>query len=481
MPNLLDRLAASVGFVRSPKTKPSYATGPMGKFRVQSQVQGFDPRRGAAMMRNFSRNNKWVRLAINYRRQQISKAQWKLVRIDDPKATPDDAVVKRVRELFRFVNPKRESFKTLLDMVIDDILVLDAGCIEKEKNFGGQIVAMYGVDGSTIIPDPGWDGSDPNATRYYQIINGREVAQLRNDQLVYMMGVPTTYSPIGWSVVETLMRAIEADLYGDDYDFRMLKQTAPAGILSLGPGVTADTVTAFRTYYEEEIAGSQDVAIFGGGEPGAGAGVSWEPFGRSARDNQRAEYRDFVIKAIAAVFQVDKGLFNITESVNRSTSRTQQERTDEGLEGLADLLEEYISREIIAEIDDRHGFKFDGLSDRDEAKQAEIDSTLVGSGILTVNEIRAQRGLDPVEWGDAPFLPTVGPVSPEVPEEQQPEDDANPPADDEENDDKPGKKGSAKRVAPFVQFAASQGARMRSERLRYLADFTESSETSEAG
>lgn len=465
MANLLQRIRSAAAYViKGPKTQAPYAGGPFAKIRTAVAVTGFDPRRGAKMLRDFSRTNEWVRLAIDYRREQISMASWKIVRLDDPKKPPDPRIEAAVRQLFRFVNPKRESIETLFDMSLDDILVLDAGCIEKEKSLGGQIVALWGVDGATIAPDPDWDGSNPTAMRYTQMIDGRKVCELRNDQLVYIMRTPTTYSPIGWSPVETLVRAIEADLYGETYDFEMLRQTAPAGVLSLGAGVPNQEVQAFREYYEAEIAGTKDIAIFGGGEPGAGAGVTWTAFGRSNREQERMAYKEWLVKKIAAVFRVDKSIFNITESVNRATSKTQQSRTDEGLKALASMIARYVTREIIWEFDENHGFQFDELTDTDEKEQSDIDTTYVGGGIWMINEVRARMGLDPVPWGDAPYVPAIGPVAPEVPElpEDEPEDDGpGNGKDDEEDDDKPE---GGKSAVPFV----GRSARSAKPKLGYL-------------
>lgn len=469
MANLIERIA-SLFSAKGSTTQSSYGRGPYAKYRVQLAIQGYDPRRGASMLRAWSRNNEWVRLAIDYRREQISMAQWKIVRLDDDKKPPDPRVVAKVRKLFAFVNPMREAFEDVLDMVIEDMLVLDAGCIEKEKTVGGDIVALWPVDGATIVPDPTWDGSDPGAPRYFQIIEGVEVASLRNDQLIYAMRTPTTYSPIGWSPVETLMRAIEADLYGEQYDFMMLKQTAPAGVLSLGAGVSTPEVEAFREYYESEIAGTKDLAIFGGGEPGAGAGVTWTPFNRSNREQERHQYKEWLVKKIAAVFRIDKGIFNITESVNRATSKTNQQRTDEGLKALANAIQRRITREIIWEIDENHGFQFENLNDRDIKAEADVDAEYVGAGIWTVNEVRARQGLDPVSWGDAPYVPATGPVSPEVPEppEDDPEDGAggdDPKPGDDENENEDATR-SAERAVPFVA-----AARTPTANLSYLANF----------
>jgi Phage portal protein len=467
-------IASEFGFAtRSRDTVPSYGVGPYAKYRTQLALQGFDPRRGAQMLRNYSRNNEWVRLAIDYRREQVRMASWKIIRTDDPKKPPDPSVVKAVRKLFKMVNPMRTSFESLLDMVIDDLLVLDAGCIEKEHTYGGAIANLWEVDGATIVPDPTWNGSNINLPRYYQIINGREEAKLRNDQLIYMMRTQTTYSAIGWSPVETLMRVIEADLYGEQYDFSMLKQAAPAGILFLGAGVDPTQTEAFKEYYEEEVAGSQNVAIFGGGEPGE-KGPTFTPFQRSNKDNERAAYRDFCIKMIAAIFRVDKGIFNITESVNRATSKTQQTRTDEGLKGLANVIQTYITREIVWEFDEDHGFAFDDLNDRDEAQQAEIDTAYVNAGIWLRNEVRATQGRDPLPFDDdVSDIPATGMLAPEPlagaadPDPDEEPDDGPPEPPDDDEPPKPGGKAarSATRTGPFVVGAA---ARMRRKRLAYL-------------
>ncbi len=496
MPSIVDRWRAALAAAfatKAPVAQSSYGTGPYAKARVQIAVQGYDPRGGAKMLRHFSRRNDWVRLAINVRTRQISQARWKLVRNDDPKKAPDPSVVKQVRDLLRFVNSKRESFRSLLDQVIEDVLVLDAGCIEKEKTIGGEIVALWGVDGATIVPDPTWTGAEPKAPRYYQVIDGRQVAQLTNDQLIYIMGSPTTYSPLGWSIVETLVRAIEADLYGEQYDFDMLRQAAPAGLLDLGRGLSRQELDAAREYYESEIAGTKDLMIVGfmgdpAAAPGQGGSVAaYTPFARSNREQQRDFYKTWLVKKIACVFELDPTVFGVTGDVNRSTSRTLSARTDEGHVGLANLIAEFLTRELVWEIDERHDFEFDGIVRRDEERQANVDKLYMSIGVTTPNEIRAREGLDPfpgstlngvpiaTHWANLPYPfnmdvgtpqtqpdgdnPSTDPAAPS--DEQKPGDD-DPEADDD------GKQEAAKSALPFV------GRRQPtvSANLHYLNDFT---------
>jgi len=402
---LVDRIARRLGWeptadiTRAPKTVPSYANA----IRVGVQGSGTQ-KRGSKQLRNFAENNEWVRVAVNRRKHALGQANWRIVRIDDPKATPSPAVVKKIRDLFRFVNPKRESFRSLLDQVVEDILVLDAGCVEKEKTAGGGIAALWVVDGAEISVDPKWNGSKPNAPRYSQWENFRKICDLRNDELIYMMHNPRSHTPIGWSPVETLVRVIEAELYGENYDYEGLKQTAPEGLIDLGRGVPAKEVVAFREYYESEIAGTKSMAIFGGGgDSGVTGEVKFTPFKWSPREAQRQEYKKWLATKIAAVFEMDLLSFNLTEDVNRANGENLTTQTDTGLVGLSSLVAEYITREIIWEIDENHGFEFADVIATDDMIQAKVDQLNMGTGITFPNEIRAREGLDPVAWGNVPY------------------------------------------------------------------------------
>jgi hypothetical protein len=370
------------------------------------------------MLRDFADRNEALRTAITWRKQQVSQARWRIVRVDDPKEPPNPIVVQEATKLFRRVNAKGESLRSLLDQVIEDILVLDSGCIEKEKTLGGKIVSLWAVDGATIAPDPNWDGRQPKAVRYRQYLDGRLSASLRNDQLVYLMQNQTTHRVLGWSPVETLVQVIEAELYGEKYDFEQMRNAAPAGVLDLGPGLSIQQVEAYREYYQSEIAGTKDLAIIGGGEPGAGSGSTFHRFGFSPAEMQRDAYKSWLINKIAFVFQLDKTIYGLVDNVNRATSQTMAVRTDQGFASLARLIAEFFTREIIWEIDENHGFEFTDLVTHDPFVQAKIRQINMAIGITTPNEVRAEDGRDPVAWGDVPYATRGKPTHDSLEEEE---------------------------------------------------------------
>ncbi len=419
MPSLVQRVvsAFSFGAESEPVAIEAKAAprGPLAKSLHVGTVQRADqPRRAVELLRRWADTNEWVRIAINRRKRQISQARWQIVRLDDPLRPADPRVVAELGKLFRFVNPKRESLRSFLDMVLEDVLVIDAGVIEKSKTVGGRISALYAVDGASIVPDPAWTGDDPRATRYRQYMNGKLTAEFGNSDMIYVMATPRSYNAIGWSPVETLARSIEADLYGDDFDYDMLRQTAPAGLIDVGALPTAE-VEAFREYYESEIEGQRRVGIVGGagvdasGNP-VSRSASWIALQHSSREMERASYRTWLATKVAAAFELDLGVFNLTANLHKDTGAHQQSLTDEGHRSLGQLVEEYFTREIVWEIDENHGFRLADLNARDAHAQAELDKVYVALGVTTPNEIRLRDGVaEPVPWGGGPYIPGKGP------------------------------------------------------------------------
>lgn len=409
---------AVAGGIALPVNKGQRSRAPFAVTMRTTWGAPWDRRRSSRMLRHFAHTNEWIRVAIDRRKQQISQANWHIARIDDPNEKPDPRVVKAVGELFRYVNPKRESLRSLLDQVLEDLLVLDAGVIEIDKALGGAIKGLFAVDGATIAPDPNWDGTDQKAVRYRQYIDDNVYASWRNDEMIYMMASPMTTSSIGWSKVETLIRIIEAELYGEDFDYDMLRQTAPAGVLQVG-GLPDAQVKEFRAYYDEEIAGSRDIAIIGDGGDGEGE-LKFVSFTRSPAEMQRAEYKKWLATKIAAVFQMDLGVFNLTEQIHKSIGEKQERLTDDGHIALAKLVEEYFTREIVWQFDENHAFRFSDLNDHDAITRGKLDEQYIRIGALTPNEIRARAGFKPVEWGDNPWAMAkgMGPIPKEPPEAQ---------------------------------------------------------------
>jgi hypothetical protein len=450
MASMLDRFRALLGLpvVKEQKTFAPYAVR-IGRRSLTVDTTQRGPSR-VSLLRGFADRCEPVRAAINRRTQQVAESGWQIVRVDDPKRPPDPRVVESLTTLFRYVNPTNLSLSEVFRQVIEDVLVLDAGCIEKELTVGGgaskrtksTIEALWPVDGSLIAIDPAWAaptsrggaGCSPDAIRYRQRnLQTRQVeAELRNDQLVYIMQNPRTYRILGFSQVEMCLDAIDRALYGEAYAYDLIKNPVPPGLLGV-TGLTGEKLTAFRTYYNEELAPGEVPIV--GTEEGQPGGITYARTAWSPHDLMFDEYRKWLVNIIAYMFQIDKTVLGQIDDVNRSTSETMSARTDEGYVALALRVASYITREIVAHVDPNHGFEFTDLRTLDPVTQGKLDVAYVSARIWTVNEVRARMGFDPVPWGDEP-APTPVPGGMGL---GLTDDPAKPDA------------GSAKSIVPFVR------------------------------
>ncbi len=154
-----------------------------------------------ALYRHWAEHSEWVRTAINIRKTQVSQSEWDIGPHDPDKPYPKRAA-QQLRELFKTPNPKDGDFRTFAEQVVEDILVLDAGSIEKVSNLLGQTQELWPVDGATVKVSRYWDG-DPDESRYFWFPDHQQRAAWRNDEFVYMMQNVRTYTPVGLSPLET--------------------------------------------------------------------------------------------------------------------------------------------------------------------------------------------------------------------------------------------------------------------------------------
>lgn len=422
----------------------------------------------AIQLRRWADTSEWVRAAINHRRVQVSGAEWGIVPIDED-AKFDPQIQAAIELMLLHPNNIQKSFRELIEPVIEDILVLDRGVIEKEITVGGFPSALHLVDGASIRTRPRWDG-DPSEPRYEWWPNNVFVSNMLDTQIVLMMANPTSHRVNGISPLEMLKATIDADLEARDFNHRMVQQTSPNGILNLGENVGANVVDSFRMYWDAEVAGKKQMGIIGGVK-----NTEFMKLGQTARDMQYMQWQVYLLRKIAAVFGIAPQDLGITFDVNRANATTQQELSeDRGLRPLLRLIEEQMNSKVLAdfartkakqkfyagEIDHAtlrmaialthvnardhtdvfrklHAanllnltFRYRLKSSKSSRDQADYNRyALAGFPWMTVNEARREDGRDPIEGGDIILVMTPvgamplemigGQVPPETQEQRQ--------------------------------------------------------------
>lgn len=385
--------------------------------RVKSQAttlsQVWDPSRGKPKptsvtyqtLRTIARRNEWVRAIIKTRKNQIGSASWSILPQDEKEAGPEvQALCQKITNLLKRPSmhgsrPSSRSWRAFMNEVLEDVLVLDQGCIEKEWTLDKWIAALYPVDGATMAPNMDQRGGFHDDA-YVQVVDGQITARFGIEDLIWIMDNPQTdvqFSGYGFSPLEGLIVSVTAELYSSKYNASYFEKGAvPEGMVNLGPEASPEDVNAFRLYWMNEIMGRPwAIPIIGGSK------AEWIPWRASNKDMEYMAYQEWLLKKMLAAYQMSPKEVGIIEDVNRSTAEDASEaESEKGIQPLLTLFQDYFEVEIIGE----HGL---GVGEWvkfawDEAQESEdvLDrrfSLRVEKGMATRAEWREAVGLEPGE------------------------------------------------------------------------------------
>lgn len=335
-----------------------------------------------------------VRICINTIKKAVSQAEWNIVprrqNIDDY----NNEHIKKATAFFELVNTQGENLRTLLDMVVDDVLTIDAGVIEKVFNGDGELSELNAVDGATIRPVVNKYGE---LGGYVQVINSKPVARFAPNEIIYIMQNPQndvkTFG-YGKSPIEEILLTVQASLNADIYNAQIFsKDNIPPGLLDLG-NMSNDEAQNFVALWNATVVSSTQKLKFIWGSDNPKKFVS---FNQTNKDMQYMKYVDWLSRLKLATYGLTSQDANITQDVNRATAQVQAVLTQaRGVSNMFALIEEYINREImIPQGFEDVVFKFSRETDIQSKKtQAEIDKIYIEAGVVAPSEVAKREGID---------------------------------------------------------------------------------------
>lgn len=383
---------------RSAKTSPKVLARSGTYASVIGNYQGRVGQSSVELFRHWAKHSEWIRGAINIRRSQVASAEWDIVPLD-PTRQYSKRLAAMLKDKFNTPNPSNDSYRTFIEPLIEDLIVLDAGCIEKERNLLGEVVNLWPVDGGQVKVNALWDGSNPDEARYYWYPDWQMRASFKNDDFILMMANRRTSSPVGLSPLESLKLTIEAELFGHEYNARQVSGAAPDGVMDLGEEATTEDVRRYRSYFESEINGQGAIGFVGGSK-----NAKWIPFRDSNRNMQFLEWQVYLVRKIAVVLGLAPQDLGITYDVNRSTSETQlQISEDRGLRPLMSLIQDYMTKEVVQDRGfggpaNNLAFRYLALNLKESTARAQMEHLQLGGvPYKEVNEARKGAGLLPLK------------------------------------------------------------------------------------
>jgi HK97 family phage portal protein len=339
-----------------------------------------------------------ARRAINLVKDKITSMDWQ-VRVrrgyTAAQVPGAEARLNALRQCLEEPNAA-DSFRTLFEQVVEDVLVGGFGAIEMEATGDAALpFHLYPVDGATIQIDPAWKG-DPEQPRYAQQtgrIGTGALIPLLDDELIYIRLNPRTHTPFGLGRLEVAFESITQFLGANRYAGRLASNSVVQYALWLNEATPEQHDRLIR-WWQDEIEGTGRVPIlssenkpevlrFAGGTD-ADLHIAWQ---------------EFLLRIIANAFDLPPMLLGLTGDVNKSTaSEMADEAFASAIVPVAKLLAEHITRDLFSK---RLGwrefeFVFNDLESRDETEELNIQVQLLQNGVLTVSEVRQQRGLAPL-------------------------------------------------------------------------------------
>jgi hypothetical protein len=342
-----------------------------------------------------------ARRAINVIKDRIVGMRWRIQprRGRTLEQIPDGAQrIQVLTENFEAPNPD-DSFRSLLEQVLEDVIVGGFGAIEIDLVEGwtaGSVdklpLIMWPVDGATIRIMTDWDGRQ-DSPRYAQVtgLYGSEGQIVLNDEdLSYMRLNPRTHTPFGLGRVEVAFETINAFLSAYRYAGRLASNSVVQYALWL-QGLTPANHERLIRWWQDEIEGTGRVPIIS-----AESKPEVLRFGAGTDADLRLAWQEFLLRIIANAFDLPAVFLGLEQDVNRSTAAEMTEMAfRSAIVPTARLVAEYLTRDAIAK---RLGwpdleFVFTDVDAQDEMERAQIDEILLRNGVVTVNEVRRARGL----------------------------------------------------------------------------------------
>jgi len=368
-------------------------------------------------LRDFSVYYPPLRSCINYRKRQINQLEWtiapKEVITNKKKKEQYEKDARVVKNFFRYpAGDKTLSFRTFVNKIIEDLLVLDAVAVYRRRNRRGDLIGYLPIDGSTIELVLNEDGTIPQPPNeaYIQKIGGREKARLTTDELIYKIMNPRTNSPYGLSPVEALILVVTTALKLAAYNIAYFQEgNVPEGFVELPKDIASspDQLKLWQEAWDAMFSGN---ARFQRKIKFLPEGMKWHPL-RKASDIQFERFDKWLLLQVCSTLEVAPQAIGFQFDRGKGATEAEWEIGKErGLFPLALFLKEMFDEMIQEDLGQEHlHFVWTNINPTNMEEEANVFAQLVRTGAVSVDEWRIGEGLEPIGLGHYIMTP-VGPI-----------------------------------------------------------------------
>ncbi|QGM48008.1 phage portal protein [Methylocystis heyeri] len=374
-------------------------------YNIAVGARAFEPI-GFSDLRALAETYDLLRLVIETRKDQIERMAWSL----RPRAGTRGPGPARIAELTRFFErPDGEHcFSDWLRMLLEDLFVIDAPTLWRQRARNGALVALHPLDGGTIkrviddwgrTPQSYFDGAQwVYPVAYQQILKGYPAVDYTARDIFYAPRNPRAGRIYGFSPVEQIVMTASIALKRQTFTLSHFTEgNIPESLIGVPESWTPDQIKNFQDYWDAYFTGDLAARRRAKFVPG---GVA-KTFIQTKEPELKNLFDEWLARIVCYAFSVSPQAF--VAHVNRATGETQKEMAEE--EGLWPVLmwvKRLIERVLIEDFGESEiEFAWGSDAQIDAEQQQRILVAYVGSGILTRDEARQKLGLAPLERDEA--------------------------------------------------------------------------------
>ena len=280
--------------------------------------------------------------------------------------------------------------------IVVSMLLSHGAVVQVIRGGSGDVVALQPIDPTRVIVR-----RNP-ATRMREfVIDGKDV--LTADQVLYITEMRKPGNLMGTSRIEEVKNTLGLSKALDEFASRYFSNGANAGGIIEFPGNL--TQEQARDVVESFVAGHKGLRK--SHKPGVlSGGAKFTKVGSDAEQAQMLESRQFSVEEIARVFRTPPSMIGLNTPGAMSYA---------SVEHNAIQFVRYSLTPMIAAIEEAHNrllpteaflrVNMDGLLRGDSATQAQVFSTAMQAGYMSVNDVRTIMDMRPVDGGDSPRVP----------------------------------------------------------------------------
>ncbi len=353
------------------------------------------------VLRALGRSSKEIRLNIELIKRTVRGLEWEIVGRDDAQVDGYQRETKSLTAFFERPDGVND-FDAWVNMLLEDLLALDAVTIYPDMDESGRVMSLDLVDGATIRPLLDVRGRTPRppAPAYLQILHGMATTHYAADRLIYAPLNTKVHSPYGESPIEWAIMAVNTAIRHDLQRMGYFTEgNIPGVLVSVDIEKTSpEQIKVFQEYYDALVKG--DIAraskiLF---VPSMGNQSIFQP---QMTDVDKIEVDKWLMQVMCWAFGNNPAEFGLVAASGlggagyvQGMENAQYRSMIGPITGYLKSLFDRILRDFFRRPDAE--FRWKGLEPpEDELRRAQIDQVYLSMGVYSPAYVQERLGVPP--------------------------------------------------------------------------------------